>query len=201
MDKKSRWGIFFVTAALVLTGAAAWAQNPDLAPAAAPDKKPTPETEQARRKAEDADMVERLASQLDLREDQQKKVKAIVEKARPDMDKLEAEMKALQERIKKTMFGVKESIRETLDMDQKMKFDQVGLRLLPLSRHGERAGRRPGAPGMRERGPEGFPPRPDLSGRPEAPARPEMPGPQEPNRQPGPQGPQQPQGPQDEEGD
>jgi hypothetical protein len=178
MDKTARYGIFFMTAALALTGAAVWAQGPDRAPQPEPGKKRTPQTEGARRQAADADLAARLTAQLQLREDQQKKVKAAIAKARPELDKLEAEMKALRERMGKAEFSAKESIRDILDLEQKMKFDRLGDRLLDRSQAGpcpggpgprggpERMGppMMEGGPRMEDRGPEGFPPRGRMSG-------------------------------------
>ena len=179
MDKTVRYGTFFMTAALALTGAAVWAQGPAHAERPEPGKQRTPQTEEARRQAADADMVARLAAQLQLREDQQKKVKSAIAKARPELDKLEAEMKTLQERIGKAEFSAKESIRDILDLEQKMKFDQAGDRFLKMSRAGacpERMGppMMEGGPRMENRGRAGFPPRGDMS------------GPQGPNQPPGP---------------
>ena len=64
MDKTVRYGTFFMTAALALTGAAVWAQGPDRAPQPEPAKKRAPQTAAARRQAADEALAERLTAQL-----------------------------------------------------------------------------------------------------------------------------------------
>lgn len=69
--------------------------------------------------------IEKLTEHLKLSGEQQAKVKAVLEKSRPEMEKLETEMRALHEKLQSSMRKAKEGIRETLDMDQKDKFDEM----------------------------------------------------------------------------
>ena len=85
-------------------------------------------------------------------------------------------MRVLQERIRKAEFRAKESIRDILDLEQKMQFDRDGDRLLKMSRagacpRGPNEGPERMKPPMMEGGPlmegrerEDFPPRGKMSG-------------------------------------
>lgn len=97
------------------------------------------------------DFLKKLTEHLKLSGDQQKKIKGIIEKSRPEREKIEAEMKVLHEKIKASLLKTKESIRETLDLDQKDKFDQM-MQRLRQGMHGQRG---PGGSGDWKRGREG----------------------------------------------
>lgn len=75
------------------------------------------------------DFLRKLTDKLKLSADQQKKVKSVLDSSKPDMEKLEAEMKALHEKMQALAHKTKEGIRETLDMRQKDKFDEMLVRM------------------------------------------------------------------------
>jgi len=165
MHKGIRIGIWVLAAALALAGTAASAQGPkpdkpkkEAAPG--PGKGPGPRLEPDRHIPSSEELLERLSDALKLSEDQQHKIKAVLDESRPEMEKLETEMKSLHERMKKAMFRAKESIREMLDMDQKERFDGIAMQIMMTRRQHMTTGRRGMGgpmmgPGMRERGPEG----------------------------------------------
>ncbi|MDD5656718.1 MAG: hypothetical protein PHF00_05630 [Elusimicrobia bacterium] len=75
-------------------------------------------------------ILERLTKRLELNSEQQTKVKAILDRSRPEMEKLRTQMQDLRDRMHKEMFRTREDIRETLTLDQKQKFDEEGPRLM-----------------------------------------------------------------------
>jgi Spy/CpxP family protein refolding chaperone len=89
--------------------------------------------------------IERLTEKLDLSEAQQKKVKAILAESKPEMEKLHAEMKAVADKMKAAMRKTREAIRETLDMEQKEKFDALSVKMR-MMRHGHGQAGPQGAP-------------------------------------------------------
>lgn len=84
------------------------------------------------------EFVERLTEHLKLSEEQQKKVKSIVEQARPEMEKMQQEMKAAAAKMKAAMRKTSEAIRETLDLDQKERFDEMSARMRQKMDHRRR---------------------------------------------------------------
>lgn len=82
-----------------------------------------------------------LTDHLKLSVEQQKKVKAALDKSRPDMEKVEADMKAAREKMRALAHKTKETIRETLDMAQKDKFDEMLVRMRHRMRHKMHGGR------------------------------------------------------------
>ena len=82
------------------------------------------------------EFLERLTKDLELSAEQQAKIKVVLERSRPEMEKLAAEMNALHVRMRKAMFRSKEDIRETLNLEQKQKFDEGGPRLMRGRRMG-----------------------------------------------------------------
>ncbi len=96
------------------------------------------------------DFLRKLTDKLKLSADQQKKVKSVLDGSKPDMEKLEAEMKALHGRMKALAHKTKEGIRETLDMAQKDKFDEMLVRMKRrMGGHGTLKGI--GGPGRHEK--------------------------------------------------
>ena len=144
MNKKVILGFFLSTALLGGIWTAAKAQGPGPKQTQAPKGQGRTQ-EPGKHKMSAEDILKRLTERLQLREDQQKKIKDILEKSQPEMQKLEAEMKALHERMKKAMFSAKENIRETLDIDQKEQFDDISRSF--MMRH-ERMSMPMGRPGM-----------------------------------------------------
>ncbi|MFA6004801.1 MAG: periplasmic heavy metal sensor [Elusimicrobiota bacterium] len=111
-----------------------WAGSPASAQGPKPDKSGKESAARPKGPGPDQaapkDILERLTKALELNAAQQAKVKAILDKAKPELDKIEADMKAVHERMRTAMFQNKESIRETLTMEQKEKFDAVAMRML-----------------------------------------------------------------------
>ena len=110
-------------------------------------------------------MLEMLDKTLELKGEQKAKVKSIMEEGKPRMEAIKKEMKALQEKIKKEMFAQTEKIRGVLADEQKMKFDEMKMRMMdrmqgggmrgvrPRMRGGESPGRRFGPPDGDDDGP------------------------------------------------
>lgn len=97
----------------------------------------------------DEKFLDKLTEHVKLTPEQQKKVKDILDKARPDLEKQQAEMKALHEKmaaafknIKGSMMKIKEGIRESLSADQKDDFDEMWARMRQRMHGG--MGQRPG---------------------------------------------------------
>ena len=102
----------------------------------------------------------KLAARLELTEDQKKKFNAVIDKAKPDLEKKQAEVKAASEKMQaaskalKTAAGAaKESIRDSLTLEQKEKFDRqfmmLGMQNMRQMRKG-RMGGRGGPQGMNQ---------------------------------------------------
>jgi predicted RNase H-like nuclease (RuvC/YqgF family) len=176
MKKYFYWAVLVLTAAVLGGTAVSQAQDQKEekprhegnATARAPQRQGPPSNEV---------ILKKLTKDLDLSAEQQKTIKDILEKNRPEMEKIAADMKALRERMKKEMFRTKESIRQTLSMDQKEKFDELAARMMQAHERmlgqGEMRGpgmERPGMMGKPGEGEEMRPgPRPEES--------PEMPSP------------------------
>lgn len=107
----------------------------------------------------------KLADRLKLSSEQQKKIREIADKARPDIEKMEADLRELGMKLKKAMRQAQENIREALDLDGREVYDEMVQRFKRRKRMGphpflpgegsRREMRRPGAP----REPEGPPER------------------------------------------
>lgn len=76
-----------------------------------------------------ARMLEHMTERLKLSEDQQAKVKTIIEKGKPELEKLQAEMAAMQKKLSEAMSRTREAIRETLTLEQKEKFDEMAVQM------------------------------------------------------------------------
>ena len=76
--------------------------------------------------------LNRLSKRLELSDKQKEKISGILDSSRPRIEKSHAKMQAIQKKLKaagkklKTeMLETKESVRSTLTLDQKEKFDQM----------------------------------------------------------------------------
>ncbi|MBI5630060.1 MAG: hypothetical protein HY921_04160 [Elusimicrobia bacterium] len=115
--------VYFVAAflALSLVGAA-WAEGPEEA------------RDLGKHKMFKEEFLKKLTDKLELSEDQQKKIKAVLDKSRPEVEKLHSEMKALGQKMKGMMAETRESIRQSLDPRQKEKFDELMVRMKERAR-------------------------------------------------------------------
>lgn len=112
--------------------------------------------------------LEKLADRLKLSSDQQKNIREIAGKARPEIEKMEAELRELGKKLKKAMRQAQENIREALDLEQREVYDEMVQRFKRRKRMGphpfppgegsRREMRRPGPP----QEPEGPPERGDI---------------------------------------
>ncbi len=99
------------------------------------------------------EFIERLSKQLELSADQQAKAKALIAKARPDLERRHAEVKALRDKMKaaskemqKGMRQVREDLRQGMTLEQRERFDEMWMSMKMRGRGGmrERGGMGPG---------------------------------------------------------
>ena len=88
---------------------------------------PAPPKEQPKRGGPmlDEKYADKLDEHLQLKAEQKVKIKAAIEKAKPELDKLHKELEAVHERMRKAMGELNENIRATLDIEQKERFDEM----------------------------------------------------------------------------
>lgn len=161
-----------VAAASVCLAGLAWAK---------PDRRGGPPPGAEEREADQSErMLEMLDDRLELTDDQRTKVKGVMEDGKSQREALRKEMEALGEKMKKLMFAQTEKIRGVLNDEQKMKFDEMKMKMMMMM-HRKQGGPgrmrgmkgRPGGPGKRfgpgeddehgpgEHGPHDGPPPPD----------------------------------------
>lgn len=147
--------IFFLAALSPFRAPAIQAQEPGESvshPQEPDDEEEGPGREQGKDRAREGGplsgkFLEKLADRLKLSSDQQKKLREIAGKARPEIERMEAELRELGKKLKKAMRQAQENIREALDLEQREVYDEMVQRF----KRRERRGPHPFAPGEGER--------------------------------------------------
>lgn len=117
-----------VVCAAMAAGGRVCAHEPPGKPAPGPQAGPEAgdHDKGARPAAVEKDFAGILVAALELSPEQKNKVAKTIEKSKPKLDAMESELHALQDKMRREMFEMKEEIRQSLStMEQKERFDDM----------------------------------------------------------------------------